>query len=398
MRCALALVALLAIGRTECHAVVAVGEGATGITTTIPGIIDPALSMILAEGAMTNCFLLSIRVGGIELCSTPLGFPLPCVRMYNNTLANLLEASGKRSHFSIFTITTLMFIEAWAEAEAALPTMKKIGQDMSDYVSASGRVNARTIAPPLANEYFMSLLDNSTMKVLCNPQTPKLGYLYFAEGDELSIGSMWRSIISPYYLNAATSGISFYAKAMEVTGMCSTDVNFLLCMGGFGTKYPTAGDVSAGSPALRLVTGMWRAQEIHAAPVATYGPYDMSLGFEMHATMHMPQSLIAGSAALLPPYSPGSYMQWMYPGLGGAPVGHSEATCFVLGIGPGTSPQVAAQMLSEMLNDTWIEEDTLSFAYWARWTCCNWCVGSPEAAAQHLVPERGYSPVLTRIP
>jgi len=112
----------------------------------------------------------------------------------------------------------------------------------------------------------------------------------------------------------------------------------------------------------------------------------------------MPQSLVAGSAAASPPYSPGSYMQWLYPGLGAAPIGHSESHCYVLGVGPGTSPQVATQMLSETLNDTWIEEDTLSFAYWTRWTCCNWCSASVESAAMHMIPERGMRPVLTRIP
>ena len=390
--------ALLALSPRSASATVASGDGATGITMTNPAVVDPQLSVLLAKAALSNCFFLSWRVGGIEFCTTELGFPKPCFRMRNNTLTSILEASGKRSHFSVMSTAALIFIETWSKAESALPSTKKLGQDSSDFVSGSGRVNARSMAPPLANEVLMALLSKATLDVLCNPQFPRIGYLYFAEGDELSVGSMWRAIISPYYLNKATSGVSFYAKALEVSGMCSTDANFMLCLGGYGTKYPTSGDIGASSPALRLVTGMWRAQEIHAAPLMTYGPYDVSLGFGIHAPLHMPQSLVGGATSLSPPYSPGSYMQWLFPGLGAAPVGHPETACYVLGVGPGTSPQVAAQMISETLNDTWSEEDTLSMAYWTRWTCCNWCADSPESAARHQVPEQGYRPVLTRRP
>lgn len=380
------------------EATVAQGEGASGFTMAAGFLDDTALSSAMGEAALGNCFLTSIRFGGLEYCQFGY-FPSICVRMRNNWMGNLLEASGKRQHFAVQTILSAAFLSVLASSEPAAPTNKKIGYDTSAYGSASGRVMARTLGPPLIYEVVAQLVSAASMNVICKPDDLRFGYIYFAEGDETSVGtSMWRSIISPYYLNRMTSGLSLFAKATETAGLCGLDVNYMICLGGFGTKYPTSGDIGAGSPALRLITGMWRAQEITAAPAGTYGPYSMSLGPAIHSQLHLPQAMVGGITSQIPPYSPASYMQWLYPGTGAAPVGHPDTFCYVLGVGPGTSPQVMNQMLSETLNDTWIEEDTLAFAYWTRWTCCNWCRGSNDSAAKKMIPERGYDPVLTRKP
>lgn len=376
------------------------GDGATGITMAAGWLDEARILAAMGKGALGNCFLTSIRIGGFDTCSTPLGIPMFCVRMRNNVPSNLMEATGRRQHYALQTVMSAAFIKTWSKTQSAQPTNKKIGQDSSSVggASSSGRVQARTLGTPFLMETAKQLATWVTGGTLCFPTSVQGGYIYFADGDETPGGSIWRSIISPYYLNGMTSGISFYAKGMEVSGLCSLDTNFMVCYGGFGTKYPTSGDIAAGSPALRLITGMWRAQEIHSAPAGTYGPYDTSLGSPIHAMMHLPTSMVGGSLSLLPPYSPGSYMQWLYPGVGAAPVGHPDMWCTPLGIGPGTSPMAMNQMLSETVNKTWMEEDTLAFAYWSRWTCCNWCRFSADEAVRHMIPEMGFLPVLTRIP
>ena len=376
----------------------ATGGGATGITFAAGFQDEGQLTQSIIEAATTNCFLTTIRFNGIETCWRGI-FPQICVRMRNNWLSNLLEASGKRQHFAVMTTTASAFLSEWGSKEFAAPTNKKIGHDDSSNQSASGRVMARTLGPPLVYEALGVIIQGATFYTLCKPEDLKFGYIYFAEGDETAVGtSMWRSIISPYYLNRMTSGVSLFAKATETAGLCGLDLNYMLCIGGFGTKYPTSGDIGAGSPALRLITGMWRAQEITAAPAGVYGPYDVALGLAVHAQLHLPTSIVGGVTARLPPYSPGSYMQWLYPGIGASAVGHSDVFCSILGVGPGSSPIAMNQMLSETINDTWIEEDTLAFAYWTRWTCCQWCRGTADEAARHMIPEKGFSPVLSRRP
>lgn len=379
----------------------ATGDGATGLTYALGNLEESDISSAMMSAASENCFLETIRMDGVENCTTYIGIPMVCVRMRNNMAANLLEATGRRQHYSIQTMMSEVWLNAWANSQLAQPTNKKIGQDTSDVGggSASGRVQGRTLGIPLITEGIMSLASGISFGTLCKPGTAVGGYFYFADGDETAAGSTWRSIISPYYLNGMTSGLSFMAKALETSSLCSLDLNFMLCYGGFGTKYPTAGDIGAGSPALRLITGAWRAQEIHSAPTLTYGPYDTSLGSSIHSQMHLSSSMVGSNSTNLPPYSPASYMQWLYPGsVGGSPQGDEDESCYVLGVGPGTAPIVATQSLSELINKTFSEEDTIAFAYWARWTCCNWCAASYDAAAKHALPEQGYYPVLTRDP
>jgi hypothetical protein len=388
---------LLAPGRASALDM-ATGKGASGFTMAAGGLEELGILTALGSGALGNCFVGSIRWGGMETCTSS-GWPRVCVRFRNNYLQNLLEASGKRHHFALQTVMSAAFLEAIADSQSAAPSAKKLGVDMGMFTSGSGRVQGRTLAPPLLYEALGTLVQGASLNSLCRPTDLRFGYIYFAEGDETGAGqTLWRSIISPYYLNRMTSGISLFAKAVETVGMCGLDVNFMLCIGGYGTKYPTSGDIAASSPALRLITGAWRAQEIHAAPAGTYGPYDTSLGPVIHSQMHLPLSMAGGVTAVLPPYSPGSYTQWLYPGMGSLPVGNPDTFCQVLGVGAGTSPQAMNQMLSEAINKTWIEEDTLAFAYWTRWTCCNWCQGADDAAVKHMIPEQGYSPVLTRKP
>jgi len=377
---------------------VAGGKGATGITAA-DGFLDEAqILMIMGEAALNNCFLTSIRIEGVEYCQFGM-WPQLCIRMRNNTPANLLEATGKRQHISVMTIASEAFLHAWGAEQMAMPTNKKLGQDSSESNSASGRAQGRTLATPLLAEAVFNLAQGVMLETLCKPPQVAAGYHYFAEADEGPHGqTMWRGIISQYYLNKITSGISLFAKLVETTGLCGLDFNYMLCIGGYGTKYPTGGTIEGGSPALRLITAMWRAQEIHAQPLGSFGPYQTSLGMAIHGQLHLPQSMAGGLASNVPGYSPGSYTQWLYPGLGAAPVGHPDPYCQILGTGVGTSPQAQTQMLSETINDTWTEEDTLSIVYWARWTCCTWCVGSDDAFVKKQIPELGYDPVLTRHP
>lgn len=379
-------------------ATVAGGKGATGITVADGWLDEGDILQRMGKGALGNCFLTSIRVGGIEFCQYGM-WPALCVRMRNNTPSNLLEASGKRQHVGVMTVAAEVFLEGWGSEQRAQPSNKKLGQDSTGTESSSGRAQGRTLATPLLAESVMATVDATFAGTLCKPNQLTVGYHYFAEADEGPHGqTMWRGIISSYYLNKITSGMSIFAKMLETSGLCGLDTNYLLCLGGWGTKYPTSGSVEVGSPALRLITAMWRAQEIHAQPAGTFGPYETSLGMVIHGQLHLPQSMAGGLTSNVPGYSPGSYTQWLYPGTGAPPVGHGDSYCQILGLGVGTSPQVANQMTSEIINDTWIEEDTLSLVYWARWTCCTWCSGSNDAGVKHMIPEQGYSPVLTRKP
>jgi hypothetical protein len=379
-------------------ATVASGKGATGITVADGWLDEGRILQRMGQAALGNCFLTSIRVDGIEFCQFGM-WPSLCVRMRNNTPSNLLEASGKRQHVAVMTVASEAFLEGWGADQRAQPTNKKIGQDSSSWDSSSGRAQGRTLATPLLAESVMALVQGGFAGTLCNQPSLTVGYHYFAEADEGSHGqTMWRDVISSYYLNRITAGMSLFSKMLETSGLCGLDTNYLLCLGGWGTKYPTSGTVEVGSPPLRLITAMWRAQEIHAQPAGTFGPYETSLGAAIHGQLHLPQAMAGGITSNVPGYSPGSYTQFLYPGPGAPPVGHPDSYCQILGIGAGTSPAIANQMTSEVINDTWTEEDTMALVYWSRWTCCTWCTGSNDHAAKHMIPEQGYSSVLTRKP
>lgn len=400
-----ATVAALACTALASAADVAGGDGATGMTVADGWLDESRIVASMGTAALGNCFLTSIRISGVEVCTTPIGLPLICIRMRNNYPSNLVEATGRRRHFALQTVSSAAFLKTFAATQTADPTNKKLGKDASDVGggSGSGRVQARTLALPILVGFLGQLVQGATLQTLCKPifQAPNLGYYYFADGDETPGQSMWRSIISPYYLNSATSGMSFYAKALETSGLCTIDSNFLVCLGGFGTKYPTSGDIGASSPSLRLITGAWRAQEIGAAPAGTFGPYDVALGPEVHAMLHLPTAMVGMTQSFipqLPSYQPGSYIQWLYPGIGKPPVGKPDMWCTVLGVGVASSPAIMAQTVSETVTSTWMDEDTLAFGYWTRFTCCNWCTASNESPARHMIPEAGFDPVFTRIP
>jgi len=378
-----------------------VGSGGGFGITLVPNALDEtSLSTILLEAAGSNCFLESITVGGVDTCSIWIIPSVPCVRVRNNVLGNLLEASSTRNHYAISTIGARAFWSNFAPKSA--PTNKKVGIDQSHGTSGgSSRGMSRTISRPIAMTLINALSQVVSAGQLCSPLgLPEGGlYVYYAEADEKEWGgSLWRSIISPYYLNAATSGVSILATTIETAGLCPADINYFFCYGGWGTKYPTSGTFSAKSPALSAMTAMWRAQEIHAAPIGTFGAYDTSFGLAIHGLLHDPRAVMGGGAGMLAPYSPGSYIQWLHPGVPSSPLGVPQVYCGVLGISPGTIPQAGTQMLSEALNKTWIEDNTLAFAYWPRFTCCNNCSVSNETAARHLIPEKSFLPTLTRRP
>lgn len=377
-----------------------VGAGGGYGITVVPNALDEgSLSTVLLEAATSDCFLTSISVGGVEMCTMGY-FPIPCVRVRNNVLGNLLEASSTRNHYAISTIGVRAFWSNFAPRSA--PTNKKVGIDQSHGTSGgSSRGMSRTISRPIAMTLIDALVTGVTFGQLCRPSGfPEGGlYVFYAEADEKEWGgSLWRSIISPYYLNAATSGVSLLATSIETIGACPLDVNFMFCFGGWGTKYPTSGTFPAKSPALSAMTAMWRAQEIHSAPVGTFGPYDTSFGIAIHGLLHDPRAVMGGMGSVLAPYSPASYIQWLHPGIPSSPVGAPRAFCGVLGLAPGTIPQAGTQLLSEAINKTWIEDNTLAFAYWPRFTCCNNCSGANDSAVRHLVPEQSYLPTLTRRP
>jgi hypothetical protein len=400
----LGCVVLLAVASWAFAEDLPVGEGNNGgygITYVNGSLDELSLSGVLLSAASSNCFLTSIRVGGAEVCELAY-FPwtLTCIRMRNNVLGNLMESSSTKNHYAVKTVGTKAFLQAFAPSTA--PSNKKAGQDLSGSGKGGGSSAgfARTISRPVSMTTINGIARFISLSTLCSPTMPEGGlYMYYGEGDETDWGgSMWRAIISPYYTNMSTAGISLWASAVETAGFCGSDLDYVICFGGWGSKYPTSGTFSAKSPALSAVTAMWRAQEIHAAVSLTYGPYDTSLGFSVHSPLHTPQATVMGGGANLAPYSPASYMQWLHPGTPSSPSSNPNESCEILGEGSGTSPQVATQILSEMINKTYLEDNTLAFAYWPRFTCCMWCTRAVDSAIKHNVAEQSYDPTLTRKP
>lgn len=394
-----ALMFLAALG-ASCAQLAAVDGSASGYGITFAnGFLDESrVSTVALEGALQNCFLQTIRVEGVDTCII-LEFPSMCMRVRNNIPGNLLEASSKRNHYSIFTAGTKIYLGSAAPLSA--PTNKKVGIDDGHGTSGgSSRGMSRTISNPISVEAVFALAQGISLGILCKPSMPFLGsYIFYAEGDETDWGaSLWRSIVSPYYTNFSTSGLSLLATSVETVGACPLDLNYVICFGGWGAKYPTSGTMPAKSPALTAMTTLWRAQEIHAAAAGTYGFYDTSLGFAIHSQFHDPRAMIMGSNANLAPYSPGSYVQWLYPGIPGSAVGQPQDNCGILGVAPGTNPQVATQILGETINKTWIEDNTIAFYYWPRFVCCTWCKASNDSGARHMMPEQSFTETLTRKP
>ncbi len=377
--------------------------GGYGITTVLGALDDVSLNETILSAATSNCFLTSIKIGGMDVCDIKAPpYVAICVIMRNNMLGNLMESSSTRNHYAIQTIATKLYWEAFAPSSA--PLNKKSGiDDNSGESGGSSRGMARTIARPMTSSMILAYASALSIDTLCQPNgmAEGGGYVFYGEGDEKDWGaSLWRSIISPYYTNQMTSGISLLATSVETAGACALDLNYVICFGGWGAKYPTSGTFPAKSPALSAITAMWRAQEIHSAPAEYYGFYDTSLGFISHAPFHDSKATQGSAAAMQAPYSPGSYIQWLHPGIPASPVGEPRQSCQVLGVGSGTSPQVATQIISEFINKTYIEDNTIAFAYWPRFVCCNYCAqgGSSETPVRHVTAEKSFTVTLTRKP
>lgn len=376
------------------------GYGVTYVNGAEDNLSESALSQKFLQAASGKCFLETIKIGDIRTCSLDfIPYEWACITMRNNILGNMLESASHKNHYAIQTAAAKMYINYMQPKSA--PTNKKLGQDLiSGESGGSSRGMARTISRPIVMTAILSLASGVSYDTLCLPNMPEGGsYIFIAEGDEKDSGdTVWRAIISPYYTNMMTSGLSLYATALETSGFCFLDLDYILCFGGWGAKYPTSGSFPAKSPALSAITAMWRAQEVHAAAAMTYGPYDTSLGFGVHQQLHDTMATAMGGGAQLAPWSPMSWMQWLHPGIPAGTSAEPQTTCDVLGEGPGTSFQLATQILGETVNKTWIEDNAIAFAYWPRFVCCKWCydMGAEDSAAEHMIPEKGYDPVLTR--
>lgn len=376
---------------------VAQGKGATGITTADGYLDELGLIQAMGRAILSNCYLETIRLDGIDFCTSS-GWPRFCFRIRNNKPVTILEATGKRQHVSVITIATEAFLELWTADQKAMPSSKKLGQDITGGGTGSSRAMARTLGVPLTLEALMAAASTVSLGNLCQPESFSLAYYYFGEGDETRSTKVWLSIISGYYLNRMTAPLSWGAVMVEGSGLCRLDTNWTLCFGGYGKKYPTRGDITASSPALATTVMMWRGNEITAGTPAQTGPYSTSLGPIVHGQLHLPASIAASAGSYTWPYSPGSYVQWLYPGTGSLPVGVPDTSCYLLGTGSGTDFQEATQMMNEFFNKTWMEEMSLAYAYWVRTTCCNYCRGSDQEAAKNMTPEQSFAPRLSRRP
>ena len=374
------------------------GASPYGRSVTTPVIDELTLLRVLGEAALTSCFLTSIRIDGLETCTISTGgvpIPMICLRVRNNYPSNILEASYKYQHFSVMTVAGQAMLDAMS-LPTATPASKTLGRD-GDSSSGSYTAMGRTLAMPLMADAVMALATAVSAGTLCHPPIlPGAGYLFLSEGDESSAGrSQWRATISPYWLHGVTGPITGLAKSIELVGACGLDFTYFLCYGGYGTVFPGSGQNPAASPAMNLLITAWRAQEIHAPLFPMHGPYGNSLG-PLVWQLHHPLSYAFGTGTAIPKYSPGSYVQWLYPGTTG--VGVPDGYCYPLGMGAGGVPPIATQMLSESLNRIPLGDQVLSFAYWSRWTCCNYCMSSDQAPDRQLIPERSFRPSLTRRP
>lgn len=369
---------------------VAGGSAPTGVSVTMRHLDESGLMSAVAEAASSNCFADTIRIGGMETCQFAY-WQLVCTRMRNNYPSNVLESSYKFQHISV--TTTAGMAQLKSVAAPATPTKKAMGRDGDDS-SGSYTAMARTLAMPLATETIFSIAQGVTFGNLCRPNVTGLGYIYLSDADEDARGrSNWRATISPYYLHGITAPITGLAKALELTGLCGLDFTHFLCYGGYGTVWPISGQNPAASPMMNLLITAWRAQEIHAPAWPEHGIWGTSLG-PMVWQLHSPRAFAYGVTAQIPKYSPGGYVQWLYPGSSGT--GTADKSCYPIGFQAGSLQPFATQMLSETFNRIPLQDMVLSFVYWSRWTCCNYCQLSNETAGRQMQADKSFRPTLTR--
>ena len=434
MRLLLMVIALAA----RLDAAVGGGTASGAEASTVSGYLTQSdIQDAVMEGADTNCLVDTVYYAIADTtCTYNLGvvtFPMICNRTEMNVPMAFIEGSDRQGHMALHTQSLESHMKQLNKKMS--PTEKTMFQRVGDFVSASATTQGH------AANMFM-LIFTIKMKISeampadwCMPAFElthtSSGYAFASEGDHTNgteFGN-WRGIVSNYWLTPWLTPFTALSRALEIPGLCAVDVFKLFCHGGWGTVYPAAGTNPAESQLMNLVDSAWDSLNPTYAPFMTYGPLHLRMGAQIVGQAHSTASNQQGSMAMHALLTRGGYLQPLFPASAGMPGAGSSGGGGGGGMGGGgggggmggggddkcidTSfegfpsndiddekseiwmPQLGAKAIAENnTNEVSDQHRNVTAALWPRFTCCNMCAGSQDAAYKHFIVGEGIWPQL----
>jgi len=399
---------LVGLGRAAAWADVGGGEASGNeVSVTVDYLSESDVLNALEQGTEGNCFLDTITIGEDE-CIYDLGvveFEMVCIRCDMNVPMALVEASDRQG---LLSIDTPDLENDMRDLNANMsPAEKTMVQRVGDFVSASATTQGRCINMFLVEGIIKQVLDGISFDILCSPlfettHTP-YGYGFASEGDHQNgteFGN-WRGIISDYWYVPWLTPFTAIARALETPGLCPVDWYKMFCHGAWGTVYPSAGVNPAESQTMNLSDSAYDALNPTYASFMTYGPLHLRLGADLVDTAHSAASYQLGSDANYAMLTRGGYIEPLFPTnlkscLNTAEVGNDVDSSMQVWE-PAITAKPITETNSNQVTDAPNYSDqgrNIAAALWPRFTCCNYCAGSYQAAEKHFDVGKGFWPQL----
>jgi hypothetical protein len=369
------------------------GLANAGDVRWIPPRTQAEVYGLLGLGALSNCALLSTRFsvdGCTHILPTPLGavpIPTPCIRLIHNRPLGMVNASFAKWRQG--TIATPIegdwkYQLLYAAHVASVPT------GFAGWVTdgMSGSASTLTYGQSSNNGVLVALIDQMinifTVFSACYPlhtfaNTAYPGqYLFVSEADvygdtpvSQQVGT-WAGTYNNYMFFPHTSMLGTVSPMMERTGMCAADVANFFCYGSFGTVYPSWGRSNTDSMPQALAVAARSSTNIALAPTLIYGPMHNAIGGFYLLPLHSYTAWYPAVPQFWPATTGRSYTQQIYPFPSPFCVPDTRS-----GIAFGEVSQVASKTTMEVGTKVFLDESTLTFYLWPRYTCCNMCSGIP---------------------
>jgi hypothetical protein len=133
------------------------------------------------------------------------------------------------------------------------------------------------------------------------------------------------------------------------------------------------------------------------APFMTYGPLHLRLGADLVDSAHSESSYQLGSDAMYAMLTRGGYIEPLFPTnlkscLNTAELGNDVDSSMQVWQ-PAITAKPITETNSNQVTDAPNYSDqgrNIAAALWPRFTCCNWCAGSYQAAEKHFDVGNGF--------
>lgn len=406
-RHALPLLLLLASLLAPIYAVDVGGGQSPGAKATLAPDYMSESEMLqqIAESATENCFLETIEFD-VDTCTytTPVGsVEMVCVRMTHNVPMAWIEGTDRQGLMSLHTQDCEDQMKDNLNSGMA-PIERTQVQRLGDLISASVSSQGHCINMTLIAGIVKQLVTGISLGNLCTPTFEvthiPFGYAFASEGDHMNSTEFgnWRGVISYYWTTPWLTPFTAVARAIETPGLCPVDYYGIFCHGGgWGTAYPATGTNPAESRTLGFLDAMWDSLHPTYAPFFTYGPLHLRLGSILTTPAHDQRSYQYGMTAMYAQLARNGYTQPLYPFTSDECIDRSDMSNDFDMDNTGTIPSLGVKAVAENNNLGSIDENRITSAMlWPRFTCCNYCSGSNQTAANHMSVGDGFLPQLVQ--